>query len=235
MVAAGGDAHDRRSCRHRRPRPCPHRRRYPALRPRLDGHLRRPAPGGGAPRLDRRGVPPAGPYLCRRHRGGAGGRQYRPHRRHLRRGPADDLARAAEPHPRHPPCRPGCRGRGRGGAVAAARGGRCAGSGVSAVLRRPWLGDAGRQPVDQCRRLERAALRQQPRAMPWPGSGAARRRGDGPDVGTAQGQRRLRPEGSVHRRRRHAGHHHRRGAETRPETPRLCHGNGGDAGSRLRP
>jgi hypothetical protein len=70
-----------------------------------------------------------------------------------------------------------------------------------------------RQPVHQRRRRAGAALRQHARADAGPGSRAARRPHLARPARPAQGQHRLRPQAPLHRRRGHAGHHHRRRAE----------------------
>ena len=56
--------------------------------------------------------------------------------------------------------------------------------------------------------------------VPRPRSGAADRRDLERPAGAAQGQYRLRPARPLHRRRGHARHHHRRGAEAVPEAAR---------------
>ena len=59
-----------------------------------------------------------------------------------------------------------------------------------------------------------------------PGGGAGRRPHLGRPARPAQGQHRLRPEAPVHRRRGHAGHHHRGGAEAVSAAARQRHGLG---------
>ena len=83
-----------------------------------------------------------------------------------------------------------------------------------------------RQPLDQCRRHRRSALRQRARPGARPRSRARGRPRLGRPERSAQGQHRLRPQAAVPRQRRHARHHHRRGAEavSRGRARRRRHG-----------
>ena len=65
-----------------------------------------------------------------------------------------------------------------------------------------------RQHRHQCRRHERARLRQRAPAGARAGGGAGRRPRLGRPQGPEEGQQRLRPEGPLHRLGRHARHHH---------------------------
>ena len=126
---------------------------------------------------------------------------------------------AHEPHPR---ARPAERHHDRRGGLRARRGAERRGRGrapVSAFARRRGQLPDRRQPLDQRRRRQRAALRQRARAGARPRSGAARRPRLGRPARPAQGQHRLRPEAAFPRRRGHARHHHRRGAAAATRSP----------------
>ena len=95
---------------------------------------------------------------------------------------------------------------------------------VSALARRRRQLPDRRQPLDQRRRRQRAALWQRARAGARPGSRAARRPGLGRAARPAQGQHRLRPEAALPRRRRHARRDHRSRAAALPQAHRQRHG-----------
>ncbi len=156
------------------------------------------------------------------HAGGPAGRQHRAGRR-PGAGPQRPrhraVAVAARPHPRD---RPALQHRDRGGRdrpadLAGGRRGRR--PPLPAVACVGGFGADRRQPLRQCRRHGRARLWQRPRALPRAGGGAADRRGPRRPPQAQEGQHRLRPEGPVHRRRRHARRHHGGRAEALPAAP----------------
>ena len=109
---------------------------------------------------------------------------------------------------------------------------------VPALARRPGLLPDRRQPVEQRRRRQRAALRHGARPGAGARGGPRRRPGVGRAARLAQGQHRLRPEAAVHRRRGHAGRDHRgraaalaatAGAADRLARGALADGGGGAA------
>ena len=167
--------------------------------------------------------------LCAREGAGgrAAGRQHRPGRR---LGADRDAARdraLARPHEPHPRARRAERHDDGGGRLRARRGaGRGGGrrAPVSALARRRGQLPDRRQPLDQRRRRQRAALRQRARAGARPRGGAARRPRLERAARPAQGQHRLRPEAAVPRRRGHARRDHRRGAAALSQAHRERHG-----------
>ncbi len=161
-----------------------------------------------------------------RHRAGAAGRQYRacrradPDRGRPRDHPVAAAARC-DPHGRSR--RRHDDRRGRGDPAARAGGSREGRAAVPALARLGRLLHRRRQSLDQCRRHRRAGLWQCPRAVHGARSGAGR----WPDLeraaAAAQGQYRLRPQEPLHRRGRHARHHHRRRPEALPAAGRAGH------------
>ena len=177
-------------------------------------HVPRPHPGGAAARLGRRGVGDRQARRRDRDRDRAARRQYRAGRRPgsaPRRGRA--LAQPPRPHPRGRSDLQHHHLRGGRDLAARARGGR---------RRRPALSAAAalgrhlhdrRQSLHQCRRHRRAGARHRALARARPRGRAGRRPRAQQPQQAQEGQYRLRSQEPVHRRRGHARHHHRGGAQ----------------------
>ena len=201
---------------------CGHgRRRYRALRHRGARPVPRPLAAGAAARLDRRGVRDLQARQRAQNRAGAAGRQYRPGRR---ADPASwrgrGLAAAAGQDSRDRPRLQHHDLRGRRGAADRAAARQRGRSPVSAVARRRGQLHHRRQSLHQCRRHGGAGLWRGARDGARAGSRARRRADPERAVEAEKGQHRLRPAQSLHRRGRHARHHHRGDAETVSEAAR---------------
>ena len=213
---------DRALPRHRRRQICGDRRgRHRALRHRGARPVSRPLAAGAAAGLDRGSLRDLQARQRTPDRAGAAGRQHRPGRRPdpaSWRGRGLDAADGQDPRHRHRLQHHDLRGR-RGAAdrAAARRRGRPA---VSAVARRRRKLHHRRQSLHQCRRHRGAGLWRGARDGARAGSGAGRRPHSERAVEAEKGQHRLRSAQPLHRRRRHARHHHRGDAETVSEAAR---------------
>ena len=182
-------------------------RRYRPLGCRLDRKLpldtARSGPPGEHGRGGRRGSHRGGTRCA--HRAGFG--QYGA----LGGAPAPKGALHAGPRPAQPHPRTAPRGAGdaRGGRRRSGRypcRGRRTRARLPADLRCARLGADRRLPCDQCRRLQRAALRQCTEPVPRPRGSACLGRGARPDDRSAQGQQRARSAPALHRLRGHPRH-----------------------------
>ena len=218
-------------------RPIPQDRRRQARDHRCDRHrglrhrgaqsVPRSLAAGAAPGLDGGSVCDLQARLRAQDRAGAAGRQHRPRRRPdaaqwRSRGVAAPARQ--DPRDRHRLQHHDLRGR-RGAADRAAEGVRRRPA-VSAVARRGRKLHHRRQSLDQCRRHRRARLWRRARDGAWAGSGARRRARAQRAVEAEEGQHRLQSAQPLHRRGRHARHHHRGDAEAVSEAAgdrdRLC-------------
>ena len=213
---------DRKVSRHRRRQICGDRcRRYRALRHRGARPVPRPLAAGAAARLDGGSVRDLQARQRAQNRAGAAGRQYRPGRRADAaswRGRRLAAAAGQDPRDRSRFQHHDLRGR-RGAADRAAARGRGRPP-VPAVARRGRKLHHRRQSLHQCRRHRGAGLWRGARDGARARSGARRRPDPERAVEAEEGQHRLRSAQPLHRRRRHARHHHRGDAKTVSEAAR---------------
>ncbi len=195
--------------------------RYRALRHRGARSVPRSLATGAAAGLHGRGRRDLQACERAQDRAGAAGRQYRPRRRPDAaqwRGRGVAAAPGQDPRCRHRLQHDDLRSRrDPAGCPTARRRGRPA---VPAVARRGRKLHDRRQPLHQCRRHHRARLWRGARDGTRARGRARRRTGAEPAVEAEKGQHRLRPAQPLHRRRRHARHHHRGDGEAVSEAAR---------------